>query len=219
MFQPPQCLPASGNIDEPTAQMWGLHGNRQLRPNGGTQKSDPNRYFDIGCVEYGVYAQALTLPKSCPKTATSRGRLFSQIAADCARQQAEIQCRGVSWPRLAAESCISVYQWPGRPGIAPGNRSIKEEYRVQVLVRDNNVDQALKVLKKKMQREGVFREMKLHGHYEKPSERRIREKSEAIRRARKLARKKLQREGLLPMKPRVAQGAVGRNGPARPSRF
>ena len=42
---------------------------------------------------------------------------------------------------------------------------------MQVLVRDNNVDQALKVLKKKMQREGVFREMKLRGHYEKPSER------------------------------------------------
>jgi small subunit ribosomal protein S21 len=77
---------------------------------------------------------------------------------------------------------------------------------VQVLVRDNNVDQALKVLKKKMQREGVFREMKLHGHYEKPSERRIREKAEAIRRARKLARKKLQREGLLPMKPRPVPG-------------
>jgi ribosomal protein S21 len=65
----------------------------------------------------------------------------------------------------------------------PGNRSTKEEYRVQVLVRDNNIDQALKVLKKKMQREGVFREMKLRGHYEKPSERRAREKSEAIRRA------------------------------------
>jgi ribosomal protein S21 len=41
---------------------------------------------------------------------------------------------------------------------------------VQVLVRDNNVDQALKALKKKMQREGIFREMKLRGHYEKPSE-------------------------------------------------
>ena len=81
---------------------------------------------------------------------------------------------------------------------------------MQVLVRDNNVDQALKVLKKKMQREGVFREMKLRGHYEKPSERRIREKEEAIRRARKLARKKLQREGLLPMKPRVISGAPGR---------
>jgi small subunit ribosomal protein S21 len=90
---------------------------------------------------------------------------------------------------------------------------------VQVLVRDNNVDQALKVLKKKMQREGVFREMKLRRHYEKPSERRVREKAEAIRRARKLARKKLQREGLLPMKPRVIPGAPGRGGPARAPRF
>ncbi len=66
-----------------------------------------------------------------------------------------------------------------------------------VQVRDNNVDQALKALKKKMQREGVFREMKLKQHYEKPSERRARERAEAIRRARKLARKKAQREGLL----------------------
>ncbi len=80
---------------------------------------------------------------------------------------------------------------------------------MQVLVRDNNVDQALKALKKKMQREGIFREMKLRGHYEKPSERKAREKAEAIRRARKLARKKMQREGLLPMKPRVVPGAGG----------
>jgi len=69
---------------------------------------------------------------------------------------------------------------------------------LQVLVRDNNIDQALRVLKKKMQREGVFREMKQRRSYEKPSERKNREKSEAIRRARKLARKKAQREGLLP---------------------
>ena len=70
-----------------------------------------------------------------------------------------------------------------------------------------------------MQREGVFREMRLHRQYENPSERRNREKSEAIRRARKLARKKLQREGLLPMKPRVVPGTIGRNGPARSARF
>jgi small subunit ribosomal protein S21 len=68
---------------------------------------------------------------------------------------------------------------------------------LQVLVRDNNVDQALRVLKKKMQREGVFREMKQRRSYEKPSERKAREKSESIRRARKLARKKAQREGLI----------------------
>jgi small subunit ribosomal protein S21 len=77
---------------------------------------------------------------------------------------------------------------------------------VQVLVRDNNVDQALKALKKKMQREGIFREMKLRGHYEKPSEKRAREKAEAVRRARKLARKKMQREGLIPApKPKPAR--------------
>ncbi len=87
---------------------------------------------------------------------------------------------------------------------------------MQVLVRDNNVDQALKALKKKMQREGIFREMKLRGHYEKPSEKKAREKAEAIRRARKLARKKMQREGLLPMKPRVVPGAGGAGGPGGP---
>jgi small subunit ribosomal protein S21 len=68
---------------------------------------------------------------------------------------------------------------------------------LQVLVRDNNIDQALKFLKKKMQREGIFREMKLRSAYEKPSERRVREKAEAIRRARKLARKAAIREGLI----------------------
>ena len=68
---------------------------------------------------------------------------------------------------------------------------------MEVSVRDNNVDQAYRVLKKKLQREGVFREMKLRGHYEKPSERRAREKAESIRRVRKLARKVAQREGLV----------------------
>lgn len=65
---------------------------------------------------------------------------------------------------------------------------------MQVIVRDNNVDQALRVLKKKMQREGIFREMKLRRHYEKPSEKKARQKAEAIRRNRKLARKKAERD-------------------------
>lgn len=84
---------------------------------------------------------------------------------------------------------------------------------MQVLVRDNNVEQALRVLKKKLQREGVFREMKRRKFYEKPSERSNRERAEAIRRARKLARKKAQREGLIaaPRKKVVA----GRGSPAR----
>jgi small subunit ribosomal protein S21 len=90
---------------------------------------------------------------------------------------------------------------------------------LQVLVRDNNVDQALRALKKKMQREGIFREMKLRNYYEKPSERKAREKAEAVRRARKLARKRMQREGLLPGKPAQARGAGGpggRGGPGGP---
>ena len=66
---------------------------------------------------------------------------------------------------------------------------------VQVHVRDNNVDQALRALKKKMQREGIFREMKMRRAYEKPSERRARQAAEAVRRARKLARKRALREG------------------------
>jgi small subunit ribosomal protein S21 len=68
---------------------------------------------------------------------------------------------------------------------------------MQVLVRDNNIDQALRVLKKKMQREGVFREMRQRREYEKPSERKAREHGEAVRRARKAARKQAIREGLI----------------------
>src|ERR1051325_6672003 len=80
------------------------------------------------------------------------------------------------------------------------SRHLKHKgHSLQVLVRDNNIDQALRVLKKKMQREGLFREMKQRKFYEKPSERKNRESAEAIRRARKLARKKAQREGLIPM--------------------
>ncbi|MCB1590926.1 MAG: 30S ribosomal protein S21 [Alphaproteobacteria bacterium] len=66
---------------------------------------------------------------------------------------------------------------------------------VSVSVKDNNVDQALRVLKKKMQREGLFREMKLRRNYEKPSEKKAREKAEAVRRFRKMERKKRDRDG------------------------
>lgn len=66
---------------------------------------------------------------------------------------------------------------------------------MQIIVRDNNVEQALRVLKKKLQREGVFREMKLRRHFEKPSEKRVREQAEAVRRHRKMMRKRLERDG------------------------
>ena len=66
---------------------------------------------------------------------------------------------------------------------------------MEVNVRDNNVEQAIRALKKKLQREGVFREIKLRKGFEKPSERKKREKSESARRIRKLLRKRLEREG------------------------
>ncbi len=64
-----------------------------------------------------------------------------------------------------------------------------------IQVRDNNVDHALRILKKKLQREGVFRVMKMRKHFEKPSERKKREKAEASRRMRKVLRKRYEREG------------------------
>lgn len=103
---------------------------------------------------------------------------------------------------------------PGRPlfssRIVPiqASNTRRNGIHVQVLVRENNVDQALRALKKKMQREGLFREMKMHDYYEKPSEKRVREKAEAVRRVRKLARKRMQREGLLPATPRPARPAA-----------
>lgn len=66
---------------------------------------------------------------------------------------------------------------------------------VQVNVRDNNVEQALRALKKKLQREGIFREMKLRRFHEKPSEKKAREKSESIRRTRKMERKRRYKDG------------------------
>ena len=87
-----------------------------------------------------------------------------------------------------------------------------------VSVRDNNVDQALKALKKKMQREGIFREMKRRSAYEKPSEKRVREKAEGIRRSRKAARKQAQREGLLPAPKKKVLTRRGAAAPGTPLR-
>ncbi len=85
---------------------------------------------------------------------------------------------------------------PGHRASAGRRRLLEGSYAfMQIIVRDNNVDQALRALKKKLQREGVYREMKLRRHYEKPSEKRAREKAAAIRRARKLDRKRAERDG------------------------
>ena len=90
---------------------------------------------------------------------------------------------------------------------------------MQVLVRDNDVEQALRVLKKKMQREGVFREMRRRRFYEKPSVRAMREKAEAARRLRKLARKKAIRDGLIPAPTRKVTGSSKRGTDLRANVF
>jgi small subunit ribosomal protein S21 len=84
---------------------------------------------------------------------------------------------------------------------------------LQILVRDNNVEQALRVLKKKLQREGVFREMKRRRAFEKPSEKKAREKSEAVRRARKLARKQAIRDGLIAAPPKKEKFSARKQAP------
>jgi small subunit ribosomal protein S21 len=66
---------------------------------------------------------------------------------------------------------------------------------MQVIVRENDVDGALRELKRKLRRAGLFRELKRRRAYEKPSERRVRERQEGIRRRRKALRKRLAREG------------------------
>jgi small subunit ribosomal protein S21 len=74
------------------------------------------------------------------------------------------------------------------------NETARGHVHMLITVRDNNVDQALRALKKKLQREGVYREMKLRRHYEKPSEKRAREHAAAVSRARKADRKRQERD-------------------------
>jgi len=83
---------------------------------------------------------------------------------------------------------------PYSPHPPPTPRPDESTTVMQIIVHDNNVDQALRALKKKLQREGVYREMKLRQHYEKPSEKRARERAAAISRARKADRKRAERD-------------------------
>jgi len=106
----------------------------------------------------------------------------------------DMACRSPNCPFTAGDSFAIK-----RPSCRAEARTIhnncdKTDKPLQVIVHDNNVDQAMRVLKKKMQREGVFREMKLRRFSEKPSERRAREQAAAVRRARKLERKRAERD-------------------------
>ena len=66
--------------------------------------------------------------------------------------------------------------------------SYKQEVIIKIEVKDNNVDQALRILKRKLQREGFFKILKIKSNYEKPSEKKKRERSENIRRVKKIQR-------------------------------
>jgi small subunit ribosomal protein S21 len=101
------------------------------------------------------------------------------------------------WPTARADSALSNLKFAVNPAQFCGLSPLREvTFFMQIMVRDNNVDQALRALKKKLQREGVYREMKLRRHYEKPSEKRAREKAAAVRRARKMERKRMERDGI-----------------------
>jgi small subunit ribosomal protein S21 len=81
---------------------------------------------------------------------------------------------------------------------------------LQVFVRDNNIDQALRALKRKMQRDGMFREMKRRRFYEKPSDKATRERAESERRRRKRARKQAILDGLIAAPRKRQTGPGGR---------
>ena len=124
-------------------------------------------------------------------------RLFRQKTSSAQKPPLEQSQRNSALSRtadLAVQNRLGLLSGQLMQITATLNKKVGENH-MQVSVRDNNVDQALRVLKKKLQKEGVFREMKLKQHFEKPSEKNARQKAEAIRRARKLARKKLEREG------------------------
>ena len=57
---------------------------------------------------------------------------------------------------------------------------------IKIDVKDNNVEQALRVLKRKLQRDGFFKIVKLRSNYEKPSEKKKRILQENIKRVKKL---------------------------------
>lgn len=55
---------------------------------------------------------------------------------------------------------------------------------IQVKVFDNDLEKAMRILKKKIQNDGLFKRLKLKKSFEKPSEFRRRKQREALRRER-----------------------------------
>jgi small subunit ribosomal protein S21 len=68
--------------------------------------------------------------------------------------------------------------------VKKGAGSLRDFQDLEVRVIDNDVERAMKILKKKIQNDGLFRRLKLKKSYEKPSEYRRRKRREALRRQR-----------------------------------
>ena len=60
------------------------------------------------------------------------------------------------------------------------------EVVIKIEVKDNNIEQALRILKRKLQKDGFFKIAKLKDTYEKPSEKKKRIKQENIKRVKKI---------------------------------
>jgi small subunit ribosomal protein S21 len=65
---------------------------------------------------------------------------------------------------------------------------------VRIVVVDNQIDAALKQLKKQMLKDGLFQEMKKRAYYEKPSVKRKRKSAQARKKRRKALKRSLQYE-------------------------
>lgn len=66
---------------------------------------------------------------------------------------------------------------------------------MNVSVRDNQVEQANKILRRKMQRAGIYQEVKMKRHFEKPCEIRTQKAAEKKRRIIKFMKKRMEKEG------------------------
>ena len=66
---------------------------------------------------------------------------------------------------------------------------------VTVTVKNGNVDRAMRTLKKKLQKEGLLKELKQKQYFEKPSAKRKRKKAEGIKRYQRNLKKKMERLG------------------------
>jgi small subunit ribosomal protein S21 len=74
---------------------------------------------------------------------------------------------------------------------------VKEKLGAMEVVVDHNIEKAIKVLKRKMIKEGTFRELKSRRYYEKPSDKKKRKEKESVKKVRKEKARSKKNQGLL----------------------